>query len=83
MDEVGVVLRVPESTHSKLRDACAEYDRSMQKILMCLIKNWIEDGAPDPYSPSNPHPVAVLDLSIKIRETQRRLDKLESYLFRQ
>jgi hypothetical protein len=48
MPDVGVVLKVPEEIHAKLRRACSKHDRSMQKVLLCLIEGWMANGAPDP-----------------------------------
>jgi len=48
MADVGVVLRVPEVTHAKLKAACAKHDRSMQKVLVSLIEGWVANGAPEP-----------------------------------
>jgi len=58
MADVGVVLRVPEVTHAKLKAGCAKHDRSMQKVLVALIEGWVANGAPDPstygqHQPSN------------------------------
>lgn len=48
MAEVGVVLKVPQGTHTKLKAACNKHDRSMQKVLLALIEGWVANGAPDP-----------------------------------
>ena len=48
MKDVGVVLRVPEEIHSKLKSACAKHDRSMQKVVVTLIEGWVANGSPEP-----------------------------------
>jgi hypothetical protein len=50
MAEVGVVLKVPQPTHTRFKEACAKHDRSMQKVLLSLIQGWVANGAPDPSS---------------------------------
>ena len=54
MAEVGVVLKVPQDTHAKLKAACNKHDRSMQKVLLALIEGWVANGAPDPITYGNP-----------------------------
>jgi hypothetical protein len=48
MPDVGVVLKVPEDIHGKLKRECSKHDRSMQKVVLCLIEGWMANGAPDP-----------------------------------
>lgn len=48
MPDIGVVLKVPEDTHTKLKRACSKHDRSMQKVLLALIEGWVANGSPDP-----------------------------------
>ena len=50
MAEVGVVLKVPQPTHTRFKEACAKHDRSMQKVLLSLLEGWVANGAPDPSS---------------------------------
>lgn len=74
MSDIGVVLRVSKETHSKLRSACAKHDRSMQKIVLSLIEDWIANGSPDPRTSDE---IAILTSEVKKLET--RLNKLEMY----
>ncbi len=48
MPDVGLVLKVPQETHAKLKRACVKNDRSMQKVVLALIEGWIACGSPDP-----------------------------------
>lgn len=48
MSDVGVVLKVPEATHIRLKRACQKHERSMQKVLLALIEGWVANGSPDP-----------------------------------
>lgn len=50
MAEVGVVLKVPQATHARFKEACAKHDRSMQKVLLSLIEGWVANDAPAPSS---------------------------------
>ena len=49
MNDVGVVLKLPRGLHAKVKKACQKQDRSMQKMLVKLISNWVEEGAVNPY----------------------------------
>lgn len=48
MADVGVVLKVPEATHTRLKRACQKHERSMQKVVLALIEGWVANGSPDP-----------------------------------
>lgn len=74
MNDIGVVLRVPGGTHSKLKNACAKHDRSMQKIVLSLIEDWIANGSPDPHASDG---IAILTSEVK--KLEARLNKLEMY----
>lgn len=94
MSEVGLVLRVPEETHRKLKSACARHDRSMQKVVLALIEGWVANGSPDPSSYGREvvsridhergidikarH--ALQDLSQTMKSLTDRIDKYESAL---
>jgi hypothetical protein len=90
MAEVGVVLKVPQSTHTRFKEACAKHDRSMQKVLLSLIEGWVANGAPDPSSyggksdGSNQLSAedlkarqAIVDLASALQKLQVRLEELE------
>lgn len=89
MAEVGVVLKVPQPTHTRFKEACAKHDRSMQKVLLSLIEGWVANGAPDPSSygqsdASQRHSTqdlkarqAIVDLASEFKKLQDRLDALE------
>ena len=90
MAEIGVVLKVPQATHARFKEACAKHDRSMQKVLLGLIEGWVANGAPDPSSygrksdGSPQHSMqdlkarqAIIDLASELKKLQDRLDALE------
>lgn len=90
MAEVGVVLKVPQPTHTRFKDACAKHDRSMQKVLLSLIEGWVANGAPDPGAygrkteASNLNITqdlkarqAIVDLASELKKLQDRLEALE------
>jgi hypothetical protein len=51
--ETGVLLRVPADVHCELKQACQTHKRSMQKIVLGLIEEWITNGAYDPLDSVN------------------------------
>lgn len=88
--EVGVVLKLPQPTHTRLKEACAKHDRSMQKVLLSLIEGWVANGAPDPSSYSSKFDgskqlsaedlkarQAIIDLASALQKLQARLEELE------
>jgi hypothetical protein len=88
--EVGVVLKVPQPTHTRFKEACAKHDRSMQKVLLSLIEGWVANGAPDPSAYGRQSDVsqgrstqdlkarqAIIDLASDLNKLQDRLDSLE------
>ena len=90
MAEVGVVLKLPQATHARFKEACAKHDRSMQKVLLGLIEGWVANGAPDPSSygrktdRTEQHSAqdlkarqAIVDLATKVQKLQVRLEALE------
>ena len=90
MAEVGVVLKVPQATHARLKEACAKHDRSMQKVLLSLIEGWVANGAPDPggYGRKSAASLqssgqdlkarqAIVDLASELKKLQNRLEVLE------
>ncbi len=86
MAEVGVVLKVPQSTHARFKEACAKHDRSMQKVLLSLIEGWVASGAQDPGTYGRisdpPHQNQVEDLKARqaIVELAAALKKLQDRL---
>lgn len=92
MAEVGVVLKVPQQTHARFKEACAKHDRSMQKILLSLIEGWVADGAPDPGTYGSKIDgsfqesgkdlkarQAIVDLATELKKVQARLAVLEQH----
>ena len=90
MAEVGVVLKVPQVTHARFKEACAKHDRSMQKVLLGLIEGWVANGAPDPSFYGRKSDglqrqstqdlkarQAIVDLASELKKLQDRLDSLE------
>jgi hypothetical protein len=88
--EVGVVLKVPQPTHTRFKEACAKHDRSMQKVLLSLIEGWVANGAPDPSSYGSKSDgskqlsaedlkarQAIVDLASTLQKMQVRLELLE------
>jgi hypothetical protein len=88
--EVGVVLKVPQPTHTRFKEACAKHDRSMQKVLLSLIEGWVANGAPDPCSYGGKSEgrkqlsvedlkarQAIVDLASALQKMQVRLELLE------
>jgi hypothetical protein len=88
--EVGVVLKVPQPTHTRFKEACAKHDRSMQKVLLSLIEGWVANGAPDPSSYGGKAEgskqvsaadlkarQAIIDLASALQKMQVRLEELE------
>lgn len=91
MNDVGVVLKVPQGLHAQLRQACAKHDRSMQKVLVSLIDGWLASGAPDPggfrYGSADVRPhasedlqarQAIVDLAAELKHLEARLGVVES-----
>ena len=74
MSEIGVVLRVPQGTHAKLKAGCAKNDRSMQKVLVALIEGWVANGAPDPSTYGQPQEKST-NVDAEAREGLVRLGK--------
>lgn len=90
MAEVGVVLKVPQPTHTRFKEACAKHDRSMQKVLLSLMEGWVANGAPDPSSYGGKAEgskqvsaadlkarQAIIDLSSSLQKLKVRLQELE------
>lgn len=90
MAEVGVVLKVPQPTHTRFKEACAKHDRSMQKVLLSLIEGWVANGAPDPGAYGRKSDAlqqnstqdlkarqAIVDLASELKKLQVRLAALE------
>ena len=88
--EVGVVLKLPQPTHTRLKEACAKHDRSMQKVLLSLIEGWVANGAPDPSSYGSKSDgskqlsaedlkarQAIINLASALQKLQARLEELE------
>jgi hypothetical protein len=84
------VLKVPQPTHTRFKEACAKHDRSMQKVLLSLIEGWVANGAPDPSSYGSKSDGtkqlsaedlkarrAIVDLASALQKMQVRLDQLE------